>query len=1132
MANVDDLAPENRDEPGRSPTLMNQILDLLNAGSQTVRAPIDRLGALINDKEVQTDNGQHNAESFRKNWNIPTNDQVLPAGSTWRDDLNGMFSPENYKSPNKLASAARLGYRAVQGVADFGYETLTTPLTYAPIVGELAPLKAAGKALAGTKVAEKIGETVGAGSKAIGASDEAAAKIASQVAEKTGKYTPYAATGAGLGALNDYEHRNDNDEHIGPLGGAATFAGSPAAASGVIGAANIAGNKMLESWLGQKTVEYGGKMLELARYPELKSAVDKLTQKTAYIAHEIRQGRLKALSGLSDDEAVQVNEAMKSAKAAEQSIADDAYHKAAVDMAGKEAVDKEIAAVKDQYSKAFPQGNDLVNETYRAPSDVDFRREAADNIFNQYGGPQLKGYMWNVSRSKAGDAMTQGGPEFDKVFGHLTSPQVDAALEWSKHNDDIIKRYNESKNLSDVFKNDIPLSVHATPQEMPIGNIALNNSGKVSTTAEGLETLKNNPVVGFKFHTEDVYDKDVFDASKELFAGISGAFKRGVAGGEGKAADKMIAEGVSPREAHDKAYAAYADQAAASFLSQTDRENIAIVRGAQNEIRQLPGVQTLDKLTTIWKRNVLYASLSWVKQQLFDNLGKMYVENGLLNTNGSNWLKGLPSNLSHELDSALAGNASVLTSPKINEYLKYDVLGSSFMTDAKNMTDAEKALRFRPDSKMFNKEQGLVDKLGEWQDNGFGNSALKRFQEFTSGWGESLEANARATTYEAIKKDLIAKNVDRLEGIPPQTMDEIQKQAAEMTNKAFFNYRDVTAIEKELYKRVVPFYTFQSKNLVYQADRMFNPKFAGRTNALNILQNQLGRDPHNDEATGDYIDQANNYLSKGNPRVINNPEEAGYTAFISNPKATRFDALNALTLIPQAIQSADLSDIVGQDNPVLKGLHPIAKGAAELLSGKDLFSKQPLNPAENSYGGMNWLGQKGYRGMLLNQLIDPNFTESRKESDAIYDGDVPYARKAMHVINDLLGTAGVRPNVKTGSPETDSASTMYGNKLKEMFPLLPPVGNSMSRAIIAGYNMTNNPATDMLTQMAYQGLHTDDKNTPADLLTKLLTTFDIVKKDDNAIKNAEKKQQQKERTNAKTIRKSEKARSLYQGDDE
>jgi hypothetical protein len=720
-------------------------------------------------------------------------------------------------------------------------------------------------------------------------------------------------------------------------------------------------------------------------------------------------------------------------------------------------------------------------------------------LLDRFGGDQVKNYLWNKARYTARQEMKDGNAVHDAVFASLKKESADAARKWADHNDAIVAKYNAARNVDEVFNPNIEFRFNkptssdnqlkaftdvdgslkfsnTTNPGWATGFDSLGSGSKLMIKGGNADSLKSSPMVGFKYHTEDVFDKQAFELSKKMFAsGSAKGFARGVRAGEGDAAEKLIAEGVPAREAYDKAYGVYSEEAAAAFLDNAEKEAIAITSAVN---REFSGgvVGVADKLTKLFKRNVLYNSISWLKQQYFDNVGKRFIEHGIT------WDKGLAKNIDDDINKALKGNASNITSDEANEYLKYGVTDSDYVADAMDMTEFEKTLRYRTMPKEQAKE-GLLDKAIRQQDAGFGIKPLKWWSDNTQEIGRKLEWNARAKTYERLKSELIKQHKSAGLELTDAALDGIKAKAGQSTRDIFFDYRDVSAVEQLLLKRLIPFYAFTSKNLTYYADALTaGGGMAARSNILEKIHGSSGQSAFEDEDARATLDGANNYAAKGDPRVLGG--DSDFVAMLVNPKSAKMDALNILSYPADLLKSLSADTYAGakdvlyetlfsQDNPVIRGANPTVKGIAEIIAGKDMFSNQDLNLSK-SIKKKNWVGQKGYFPANVNRVLE-----------------------SIGVDKDTAaGFTGVNISEKTGNPETKNSSTMYENKLRDIFPILPVVGPAPARAAATLYNVANAPIFNTLNQIAYNATQDkESKKTLADTLIKIFTPLDVVRKE-------------------------------------
>jgi hypothetical protein len=1087
---------DNADEGGTS-SYGNQILELLQAPRNLVNKGID--SAIAGDKKAIDNNGKHDARSLRANileasGSSAKEKATLGYGADqkrgWRDDLNTvLFEPFAH---NRDKAISDLGNRAADSAFDLSYELATDPLNYVSGI-----LGAGGKA-----------------AKALGLASDAAntSKIAN-----LGKGIAF---GGALGAANDLSHeKDDNKPYIGTAE-AATLGMAPGVVGAGFAALNTAGNTVVKKMLEGKTAEYMGKMVDLSQYPALKETVDTLKKKTDFAAHMIRQGYRKALNGLSDEEAVQVNQFMSNAKNLSNELSQGAYFEQAKSIVGDDAMSsfraKAISNLESKYA----------GDEAREITEQMINTETADlALKTQDPSGSVKRYVWNQSRDIANKAIAKD-PRLLEMSNGLSDKGLKSVEDWVSHNKAIKDAYNNAKGYEETFdpsivnrsKGKMPLSPGASlgiqyvdpdkalkaiptadkqaafasenmfniPTTSPSGNPmttyvpksnvpTFDKGGKIFLDPSDIEKMSKQPMTGLDYHTADVYDREAFEASKKLFSGEGQAgFKRGLYAGDSDAVKRMIAEGVPPREAYDRANSVYSDQAAKAFLDASEKEAMFIVNQGSKTFKDIPGVKPLDALTTAFKKKVLHLNTSWVKTNYWDNVLKVLTESGYINSAKYAFGGAFRRELSNDISKALENVPLHISSDEANRMIKLGVVDGNYVIEAKSLTDTEMALRYGK-QKADNSFAGAINKV---TDSYLSKPGIKQFANTTATLGQRFENNARIMTFKRLVKS----------GVP-------EGDAVKMVQESFYDYSKVTAFEKELAKRIIPFYSFTSKNLQYWPKALTDVHKVSRVNNALTAFRQLGsgaaeRDPDIGNAIGD----ENSYLKNGYPQIANG--DGDYTTLYSAPKMSVFDAIAGLT----------------DPTKIAQGISPLFRVPAEMRFGTDLFSGQKINPDKNPNGRANWLPGTGYLGNLLNKT-DPNFTAEFSLEDLVNDDSkqATMLEKSKRLlkggVSAALGQTGVRANEKTGGPETTSSLPMIYSKVNEMIPFLPGLGG-----VGTIYNTINAP----VMRNIYKSLDNilsdpDDAKTPAkgiDIPINYLAPFEVIRKDTNQL---EKKQRNLEK---------------------
>lgn len=1149
-----DVVEPSSEQPKRELPYYQQVFDLLDAPRNYVQKKIQ--SNMVGDKAESVD-GKYNFDSLIKNLGYDeSNDK------SWRDVGNDFIESLFGMDANKSAqSGSDLGKKIARSSGGFIYDLASDPLNYA-----------------GAIAAKGIKGGVSVLGKAVPAFDTTLGKSAAAA----GTY------GLGLGLANQASQEEDSDTpYIGPLEGASIAAAIPLAKFGA-GKLLQYGDDAVGSMLKNVDGFYNGKRIDLSQYPKLKDAVENRQKEIDYIALEYKQGKLKALQNLDDKSAIKVNEWIVNAKKVENTLTDEAYFGQAMGLFGEKNVNKAYketfkkmdadlqgarASLLEEYGVTNPyelpvEGLHEYNQI--KPDVTDVKRKTADSLYEaQDSSNRLKNYAWNNARNTAQKKFIDG--DYKEMAKALSAEELKAVEAWKKVDEAWKAQYNKAQSFDEVFTPNINMQfadrvnpprtpknpateveISFTPEALkkmegqdkfrfvsPDGkfNASVATDRKKATptgvskkeladqggvpVAEGssvfvhpddLSKIQKAPMVGFGFHQADLYDKRAFEASKKIFnkGDSKTGFKRGVKAGESDAVQRLIDEGVPPREAYERATSIYADQASKNFLTEAEKEARAIVtQGREASVNMGLGKmsQISDALTSSWKKKVLYLNAGWAKMNYWDNVMKTFIERGWGDAFKTARLGGMSTKMSKQIDAVFSGNPSTILDDRAMELIKYDVLGGSRYQDLADLTTTEAKLRFSPDSKAIAGDGSVPGKIAagirKLTDKALEAPGIKQFQNVTKTYGQQFEYNARAVTYDSIVNFLERKAANEGKQITNELADSIRKEASSAVKDIFYDYGKLRAVEQEVARKYLPFYSFASKNLEYWSGKLIDPQATGRINQVVRAVESTGSSATRDEDYGQSISSENNYMQKGLPRKLKGDD--GSVVYAAAPKLSMFDALNWMTNPSEGFKQSF--------SPFIKGLNDM------FITKRDTFSGQPMDPADNPFGGKNYVGQKGYTGLLLNKIGGSDFTTTPRYT--LFDTpEVKGSRLAKDALNLMLGTTGVKANTKTGSPETDSKWTMYNHKIRDMIPIVPPLGG-----VGTAVNLYNAPITDMLTQMMYQSTIEDDGKTKSiDSAIKLLTPFDLIKKDEEQMIKKQKKWENRGKDEVKKFKKDQRDR--------
>lgn len=531
---------------------------------------------------------------------------------------------------------------------------------------------------------------------------------------------------------------------------------------------------------------------------------------------------------------------------------------------------------------------------------------------------------------------------------------VQAVKDWGQHNDDVIQKLN-----SEAF------GIH-TPGEI---NEAVNN-GK--------------GIVGLRFHIDDVYKVKEFEGAEKHLIDFETKIE--------KAMSEMRADSGLSR---DESYAIYAEKFAGKFLNKAEKQAMELVReyhqtapiqGYMGKVEK--GLHAFDSLTNFIKGHFLYNSLSWVKNNYFDNMMKAYVENGLPGIVGSATTGAIRDGVSRDVWRLLRGNISMdYKAEHFASALKHGVLDNpQYKSIASEMA---RDFLFAPGKIAKANDSQLAKYIKNTGEVFRDKNPLMKLMSMS---GSYMESTARMMTYVQTLEKLKA-NPLLAKAVP----EAVERMAASIVKKTFFDYGNVTALEKATIKRLVPFYSFYSKNIPYWIQATFDPERAARVLNLEKLRTSIGTTP-----TGIQQKGMSPYVANNAPRSLGK-DSHGNERFMISPSTSYMDALKMVS--PKDMSS----QAVEKGNPIPKMLY-------QLMSGNDLFSGDALYASQQP-GGKKFLFSRGFKWYAAKEALthlgfDPEGT-----------------------VQSMLGTGGVKVDHGGNPYTTSNMTTVLDTILSTLYPM-------------------------------------------------------------------------------------------------
>lgn len=521
------------------------------------------------------------------------------------------------------------------------------------------------------------------------------------------------------------------------------------------------------------------------------------------------------------------------------------------------------------------------------------------------------------------------------------------------------------------------------------------------------ETQSN--LFGIKWHVDDVYKTaDQNEVSDLMSLMVPKKAKLQFAKG-GYNIEQSASKILSP----DKSYAIYSNNMAKKFLNKKERQAMRIMAQIQFTDATKPDTHRAvlkgwDSATKFLKANLLQFSMTWLKNNYFDNLFKAYMESGVTNALKTGFigadrklLKDIWSVAGKDMRGKFAKEdlqdslkRGVLENPMFNNLNRHDPLEAQFLFGTDKFNEIASESRSAA-------IEGLKKGAEKWEN--FLGGTVGRV-------GTTLEGTARMTTYTSTVKHLKESGLVKqmreelkqtykrqpkmLSKIDEIVDDKIKNAAADITKRAFFDYGNVTHLEQSLMKRLIPFYSFYSKNLPYWMEAATNIEKIGRLSDLDKFRRNLGREPTSREQEG-----LSTYLQQNAARVVGMGKRGKRYAIL--PYMAAYDA-------------AQMMKPTTFGEQIKEKLTPFIKTPLELSLDRDWFTGGFLLPSSHRTQKERLAGKKGeaplftagYKWSALQSMIDkiPGVTPSSLGIKIDQRGNPVSTSDNMTKVNKIFST--------------------------------------------------------------------------------------------------------------------------------
>lgn len=489
---------------------------------------------------------------------------------------------------------------------------------------------------------------------------------------------------------------------------------------------------------------------------------------------------------------------------------------------------------------------------------------------------------------------------------------------------------------------------------------------------------------GIKYHFPNymIVEKTIKDM-ENIKPGMNYKFRTHTKEGNlhGELTKSYIEKGMKEKDAALKAYddiaLKYNEDLAKKLIDKPARE--AIIRMQQNmqKVRDPSlydttpkkawgyAIKGWDELNNWWKSNILGFSTSYHKNIFGDNLLKAFIESGMKTT--------LKNSLMHKyIESGFdfsklgRGKAGKLNDPYREIAYRNGVVDSNLYRE--EMGDEITDLLNAVDKKVSGsqKSKTLFEMAAEKSEIAAG---LKKVDDAIQNLivkpslkvGEAIENEQRFMLFKDLSKHLSKERFADLrkmndwdvlpattrKTLEKQALRDVHKEAAAIVERAFFNYSDIHYFEKAVMKRLIPFYTFFSKNVKYWGDAILRHPQYNQIQKYRSTYDNIGEDMSKEERQ-----TIPGYRRDYDPRKIGETDDGGqkllYGRNMSDVEAVR--------------SVSNLESVLSQANPLVKL-------GVEWITGKDLMDKSDLD-MDTANDAYKKLYSSGYKYQALNSLID------------------------------------------------------------------------------------------------------------------------------------------------------------------
>jgi hypothetical protein len=239
-------------------------------------------------------------------------------------------------------------------------------------------------------------------------------------------------------------------------------------------------------------------------------------------------------------------------------------------------------------------------------------------------------------------------------------------------------------------------------------------------------------------------------------------------------------------------------------------------------------------------------------------------------------------------------------------------------------------------------------------------------------------------------------------------------QAAKHVRKYLFDYGDVTPFEKDVLKRVMPFYTWSRKNIPLQLEALATQP--DKINKLNLAMNNIQQA---NQVQQPDLSQVPEYVREQAPLYVGSNAETGSVSVIPLQGLIPTMDIASLTKFmntetaPEGVSRGKLANAI---STVMGGVSPLIKAPLEYLANYDFFRKKTIQEYQGQSADMLGVKMPVHLAKLLSNVIMLNEIDRANPGSIFGSRTVDPITGEVTTLNSFLGLGTPRES-RTDLPE-------------------------------------------------------------------------------------------------------------------